>query len=198
MPKEQLIPDLPDFYPSAGNAFSHWLGRLGLRLFGWRVSGQFPPKHKMVFVVAPHTSNWDFFIGMFAKLALGVKIHWLAKHSIFVWPVGGLLKHLGGIPVKRDAAQGFAEQIAERYRQSETLFIAITPEGTRSKVEKLKTGFLRIAEEADVPILLIGFDYPSKQIVVADIFQPTGDLDKDEQAVRDYFYRFKGKRPELY
>ena len=165
---------------------------------GWRMIGSLPERSKMIIAVAPHTSNWDFFIGLFALFGIGARLHWIGKHTLFRWPVKNLLLGLGGIPVNRTAAQDFVEQVVRRFDTADYLVLAMTPEGTRKKVEKLKTGFLRIAVSAEIPILLVGFDFAKKQIRIGELFQPTGDIERDERFVYDYFRQFTGKWPDRY
>ncbi len=162
---------------------------------GWRVVGEVP-KGNLVAVVYPHTSNWDFPIGLAAVFMLQLDARWVGKHTLFRWPFGSLMRWLGGIPVNRSSPEGIIEQVADVFRQSENLLIAVTPEGTRSRVDKWKTGFHRIAKAADVPIWVAAFDYPSKQIVLGPTFRPTDDLDADLEKIYDFFRDKHGKRPE--
>lgn len=189
---------VPSSWESFGNGFSRWFGRLMLKIMGWHVEGELPDEPKLLFAVAPHTSNWDFVLGLFAMFALGFKVNWLGKHSIFIKPFKGILTKWGGVPVYRHAPKGFVEQVAEQYRSREKLHIAIAPEGTRSKVGKFKTGFLRIAHAADVPVLRASIDYKKKAIVFGDLFYPTGDHEKDERDCYEYFKQFHARFPEKY
>lgn len=126
--------------PRRGNVLTSAGGRLVLRLLGWRIEGAFPDLPKFLIIVAPHSSNWDWIIGMATVLALRVDARWIAKHTLFRGPCGPLMSWLGGIPVDRRASHGFVEQIADRYRQQSQLVIGVTPEGTRKRVETWKTG----------------------------------------------------------
>ena len=193
-----VVPVKPVAWPSFGNALTRWFGRTALKLLGWRIIGQLPERNKMIMAVAPHTSNWDFFMGVFALFGIGARLYWIGKHTIFRWPVKSLLLGLGGIPVNRNATQGIVEQLVSRFQKSDYLVLVMTPEGTRKKVKKLKTGFLRIAAEAGVPILLVGFDFAKKQIQIGELFEPTGNIDRDETFIHDYFRQFTGKRPDQY
>jgi len=192
------VPQIPDNFPKFGNALSRSFGRLLLVMFRWNIVGQYPDTNRIVIAVAPHTSNWDFVIGLVCKIAMGFRAHWLGKHSIFIWPFKGLLVGLGGIPVVRHAASDMVSQVADRYNSGGPLMLAIAPEGTRKKTEKLKTGFIRIAIEANVPIWLLAFDYQKRQLILGDVYYPTGDVDRDELFVREYFSQFQGKHPEQY
>ena len=118
--------------PQRGNSFSRWFGRLGLRVLGgWKVVGEMPNLPKAIVPVAPHTSNWDFFVGLFAMFALGLKLSFLGKHTIFVFPVKRLLLWLGGIPLNRASPQGVVEQMVVTFNEREQLLLALYPEGTR-------------------------------------------------------------------
>ncbi|WP_340679712.1 1-acyl-sn-glycerol-3-phosphate acyltransferase [Paraglaciecola sp.] len=150
--------------PRMGNKFSCWLGASVLKMMGWRFCGEFSRHAKMVITIAPHTSNWDFVIGIAVALNLRLKITFFGKHSLFTPPFGPLIRRLGGIPVERSKAHGVVEQMADAMLNADKMVLCITPEGTRSRVECWKTGFLHIAHKADVPVFLVAFDYKKKQI----------------------------------
>jgi len=169
-----------------------------LSLFGWTVKGELPNEKKLMFAVAPHTSNWDFPIGLCVMFGLGFKVNWLGKHSLFVWPLKSIFESWGGIPVYRHSPKGFVEQVADQFNTHERLHIAIAPEGTRSKVGKLKTGFLRIARSADVPVFRVAIDYKQKAVVFGDLFYPTDDLEADERNCYEYYKQYEGRFPEKY
>jgi 1-acyl-sn-glycerol-3-phosphate acyltransferase len=192
------LPEIPSNWEPFGNAFTRWLGRTVLKTMGWSVKGEFPNEPKLMFAVAPHTSNWDFIVGLFTMFAIGFKINWLGKHSMFKWPLKRLMESMGGVPVYRHAPQGFVEQVAEQFRKHERLHIAIAPEGTRSKVGKLKSGFLRMATAAEIPVFRVSLDYANKQVVLGDLFYPTGDIEKDERACYEWYGQFGAKFPEKY
>lgn len=195
---QNRVPVLPEKFPKLGNAITRGIGHFFLALSGWRITGAFPDTNKVILAVAPHTSNWDFFLGLAAMFALGMRAHWLGKHTIFVWPIKGLLRFLGGIPVNRKAATDVVSQVATRFAEDGALILAVAPEGTRKRTEKLKTGFIRIATGANVPIFLVAFDFSCKEIKLGELYYPTGDIDVDEQYVRQYFYAFEGKNPDQY
>jgi len=168
-----------------------------LNIMGWKIIGDVPNINKAVLVVAPHTSNWDFIIAMAALLAKQVKLSYLMKKEAFFWPCEGLFKALGGIPIDRSAAGDTVEQIKNEYQRSAALWVAITPEGTRAKVERWKTGFLRIAIQAEVPIVIIAWDYPTKCLHVDKVWWPESDQDSEAEAIKEYiFSRYTGKHPE--
>ena len=167
-----------------------WLGALASRLFrhsGWGIEGQVPAEAKLILVVGPHTSNWDFAVGVTAMLALDLRIHWIGKHTLFRQPFRGLMIWLGGIPVNRSSPEGFATQIARRLREVDHMMIAITPEGTRSRVDRLKTGFSRIAREARCPILPVTLDYRRRVITLHDPVVASSDPEGDAADIRALF-----------
>ena len=174
-----------------------WLGKFLMKISGWKTTGHLPRDQRVVLIAGPHTSNWDFVLAMSLILSLDVRIHWVGKHSIFKKGFRRLLKKMGGIPVNRLNPQALKTEIyniTERYRG---FIIAISPEGTRKKVERLKSGFLRIANETNSRILMVGVDFSNKTIDFGDFFNPSGDMDKDLKFIKDYFGNFTGKHPEL-
>jgi len=149
-------------------------------------------------IVAPHTSNWDFIIGMAAMLSLRLSASWLGKHTIFFWPLSGLIRWLGGIPVDRSLQQGTVDQIVELFRCREKLVVGLSPEGTRKKVEQWKTGFYQIALRAGVPILPVSLDYSKRAVGIGPLLTPSGDLEKDLQVIGAYYSLIKGKHPQQF
>ena len=174
-----------------------WLGKFLIKISGWKTVGHLPEDQRVVLVAGPHTSNWDFVLAMSLILSHDVRIHWVGKHSIFKKGFRRLLKKMGGIPVNRinpKALKGEIYNITNKYKG---FAIAIAPEGTRKKVERLKSGFLRIANETNSKIMMVGVDFSNKTVVFGDLFNPSGDKDKDLRFIKDYFDNFTGKHPEL-
>ena len=165
--------------PRRGNACSRLLGRGFLRLLGWRISGALPELPRLVVIVAPHTSNWDFFIGLGVKLALGLDVAWLGKHTLFLGPWAPLLRWLGGIPVNRAAPQGLIPELVRCLRSRERFLLALAPEGTRSKVVRWKSGFHAIAVQAGVPVVPVALDYGPREVRFGTPFMPTADFEAD-------------------
>ncbi|HJP98596.1 MAG TPA: lysophospholipid acyltransferase family protein [Rhodanobacteraceae bacterium] len=185
----RLPPAIPQFPDHAWrNPFRAWV-----KASGWRLEGEFPDVAKLVLIVAPHSSWWDGIFGLLFKVALGVDITFMAKRELFRWPLGGLLRRLGGIPIERRAAHDVVEQMVERFRSRDRLWLGIEPEGTRKAVPRWKSGFWHIARQAGVPILPAYFDYPRKVIGLGPLFQPTGDKDADLAALRAFYAPYKGK-----
>lgn len=184
--------------PRYGSAFSRGLGRWGLALLGWKVEGSLPEESRFVLIVGPHTSNWDFFIGVLAKLAADIDASWLGKHTIFVFPVGWILRWFGGEPVNRSEAQGIVEAAISRFKARRQWVLAMAPEGTRKRVAQWKTGFYRIAVGAGVPILPVIFDYSRKVVDLGTIYFPTGDEAVDMKELRSRYRSSMGKYPKNY
>jgi len=173
-------------------------GRTILRIMGWRVVGEIPSHERILIIGAPHTSNWDFVLAMAAILALNLKLRWLGKHTIFKPGVRWFMDWLGGIPVNRGQPESIVDNVARLVEQDKGIVIGLAPEGTRKKVEKWKTGFLRIAEAIDCKIFLVGLDFPSKRIVLDQLFQPTGDYDADIATLQAFYRRYQGKYPDQF
>ncbi|CAB0151579.1 1-acyl-sn-glycerol-3-phosphate acyltransferase [Pseudidiomarina piscicola] len=195
---DQLIPPhLRAPFPTRGNRFSRWVGRVGMRVLGgWKVQGQLPATRQAIIPVAPHTSNWDFFVGVFVMLALGLNLSYLGKHTIFRFPVNGLLRWLGGIPLDRRSAQGVVGQMVSEFQQRGQLILALSPEGTRTKVKEWKRGFLHIAKAAHVPVVPVALDFAKKTVDICPPIFITGDIDSELARVKQALSHAVGKNPE--
>jgi 1-acyl-sn-glycerol-3-phosphate acyltransferase len=174
------------------------VGTLALRAFGWRIVGEVPAIPKFVGIAAPHTSNWDFFVGLGAIYALDLEVRWLGKDSIFRGPLGPLLRRLGGRPVRRDTPEGVVAEVAAAIRAEPRFILGLAPEGTRSRVTHWRTGFYRIAEAAGVPIVPVWFDWKRREIGLGAPLLPTGDLEADVAALQSVYRRDMSRRPELF
>jgi len=171
---------------------SRWL----LRALGWSLHTEFPDARKYVLIVAPHTSNWDFPLGILAARALGLDARWLGKHTLFRRPFGWFFRALGGIPVQRDRSQHLIDAIGELFGQSDELIIALAPEGTRSKTEHWKSGFYHVARSAGVPIVMASLDYGAKRIAVGGSFLPGDDIEAVFERIRQFYAGCLGRCPE--
>jgi 1-acyl-sn-glycerol-3-phosphate acyltransferase len=194
-------PKLPVVGPSVQRAhgpLAAAIGRFMIKVRGWRVVGEVPDIPKMVLIVAPHTSNWDFLTGIWVKLAMQIGGRFVGKHTVFRWPFGVFMRWLGGVPVDRSAPTGFVGETARAMREAERMTLVIAPEGTRKRVEKWKSGFYRVALEANVPILLAGFDYSRKVVFFGPLVTPTGDYERDLAFIRSHFRPEMAARPENY
>ncbi len=175
-----------------------------LRRMHWTVDITVPDYPKVIICVAPHTSNWDFIMGKLAYASVGRRAGFLMKDTWFFFPLGLLLKAIGGVPVPRGAGrrprapQSITDTLIERYRTAERLAIAITPEGTRSATDRWHTGFLNIARGADVPIVLGVIDYALRKVIITRTFTPTGDNEADIRAIKAYYKNFTGRHPEKF
>lgn len=166
------------------------------RLLGWKSHVTVPYYDKCVICAAPHTSNWDLFIGKLFYGAMDKRASFMMKKEWFFFPLGLIFKAIGGIPVNRGHKSSLVEQMAQRFAESKSFNLAITPEGTRKANPEWKKGFYYIALKANVPIVLIGIDYPSKTISATKVVVPTGDFEKDIREIKLHFKEFKGKHPE--
>ena len=155
------------------------------------------PKEGAILVGAPHTSNWDFPLMLMMAGRMGIKLRFLAKNSLFWWPLGPLLKALGGIPVDRTSSRGLVHDMAETLEEHPGSFLAITPKGTRKQRDYWRSGFYRISQESGVPLLLASVDSKTHTIEIGPTLYPTGDMAADMQIVRDFYAGKVGVRPEL-
>ncbi len=174
---------------------SKWI----LGLLGWKIEGRYPPVEevpKAMVIVIPHTSNWDFPLGLLVRSAIGANIVFVGKSSLFKPPFGFLFRALGGYPVERSRRMNYVQSMVKLFNSKEHFHVVIAPEGTRSKVERLKTGFYYIATGAGIPIIMCRFDFGRKVVEFREPFYPSGDIDKDFEVINDYFRNIKGKNPE--
>lgn len=165
---------------------------------GWKQEVNQHRPNKCIMCVAPHTSNWDFIIGELYNTAMGYTSNFLMKKEWFFWPLGSLFSKIGGIPVERSKHCSLTDQLAEKAIAAEKFSLAVTPEGTRSKVTKWKRGFYFIALKSQIPILLFAIDYANKKIVCTQTIIPTGNVDEDMSTIMNYYRKFKGKYPEKF
>ena len=190
------LPVLPASIPRSGGPWLERLGRLGLSLLGFTFTGAPPDVDRCVMIVAPHTSNWDFPLALCGMFALRLRASWLGKHTIFVGPLGALWRWMGGVPVDRSRPDGVVEAAVERLRTPATLGLA--PEGTRKAVPRFKSGFLRIAVAAGVPIAPVALDWGRRELRFLPLYWPTGDTERDLDHLQGLFDRSMARRPENY
>lgn len=172
-----------------------------LHWFGWRVDITAPHLDKCIICVAPHTSNWDFPIGLAAYKSLGYKANFLMKQFWFFWPMGILMRKLGGIPVPpKGKGSHLTDHLIDEIRNSSYVNLAVTPEGTRSRQPVWRTGFLRIAYGTNIPIQLGVIDYKIKTVIIRETYHPVGDIDTDMAQVKKYYAAFRdaGKYPDKF
>jgi 1-acyl-sn-glycerol-3-phosphate acyltransferase len=174
-----------------------YICRLILKLWGFKWSGYNPElTPKKVFVVYPHTSNWDFPLGILLKFAMPINVNYVAKNSLFRWPFGYFFKALGGIPVDRSKNNNFVDEMADLYSKYSHLGLTLAPEGTRKRVQKFKTGFYYIAHKAKVPLILVKWDHGKKDVHFDEPFYTTGVYEDDMLYIVSYFKGTVGYIPE--
>jgi 1-acyl-sn-glycerol-3-phosphate acyltransferase len=198
VPTPPSLSALPPGLHQARGWFWRAAGRTYLRAGGWRIEGTFPEEPRFVAIVAPHTSNWDFILGMAAVWALGLRVSWLGKHTLFKAPFKGFLERLGGIPVNRSAPHGVVDGCIRAFQAAPALMLALAPEGTRKGVSQWKTGFYRIAAEAGVPIFPVGFDFRAHAIRLMPLFHPSGALERDLPLIQALFCDVHGLRDRAF
>ncbi|PHS60055.1 MAG: acyltransferase [Alcanivorax sp.] len=188
--------DLGARVPRRGSAPMAWLGRWILRAIGWKVVGRLPDIPRAVMIAAPHTSNYDGLVGISAIQSLRLDIRFMAKHTLFRGAIGVLLKALGGIPVHRGRAGGLVEETQRVLAAGDPFWLGITPEGTRTGAREWKTGFYRIALALKLPIIVVTFCYRRKEARILDAFWPTGDVEKDLEAIYALLDDVEPRHPE--
>ncbi|MFK7914958.1 MAG: 1-acyl-sn-glycerol-3-phosphate acyltransferase [Pseudomonadales bacterium] len=173
------------------------LSRLLLRLFGWQLQGNAPTAPRFVFIASPHTSNWDFIWMLLAASALGFKISWLGKHTLFKAPFGGVMRWLGGVPIKRDSGGDYVTQIAAQFAAASTLALAVPVEGTRGRSEHWRSGFFYIAQAAQVPVVFSYLDYGRRLVGIGPTLAPGLTLVETMNRARAFYDPMRGKYPHL-
>jgi 1-acyl-sn-glycerol-3-phosphate acyltransferase len=174
------------------------LSRYILKWAGWKVTGSFPKDKKFVVVSVPHTSMWDFVLGRLFMYQYAIKPKFLMKKELFFFPMGYLVRRMGGIPVDRSQKTDIVARLIELYKNSDELVLAITPEGTRKNVTEWKAGFYNIAKGAGVPILPSYFDYKQKTIGLGDIFYASENIDDDIARIKTFVKVAQPRHPHKY
>lgn len=165
---------------------------------GWTTNITVDHPEKYILCLAPHTSNWDFIIGLLFSRAENMKINFLMKKEWFFWPLGVWFRHLGGIPVNRGKHTSMTDAMAETARREPNFRLCITPEGTRSLNTEWKKGFYFIAYKAEIPILLYAVDFNKRLIECTKVLVPSGDVEADMKIIKSYYKDYKGKNPALF
>lgn len=173
-----------------------FLSGLILRLIGWRTVYVAPPGPKWILIAYPHTSNWDFPLGLLFSARVGVFVRWAGKDVLFRWPFGGMFRLLGGIPINRREHTGMIAQLADKFQHHERFNICIAPEGTRKKTDHWKSGFYRLAMETNLPVGLGFFDYKNRVVGIERWLTMSGDEAKDFDTLRAYYADKQGCYPE--
>ena len=172
------------------------IAKVILKTSGWELVGEVPCLDKAVYIAAPHTSNWDGFWLLVGKTVLDLEARFLAKHTLFWWPLSPILSWFGAIPIDRSRDAGVVEQLVDLLRTSDRLNLALAPEGTRKWTPHWKSGFYHIAIEAEVPIVLAFIDYKNKRMGIGETFRPSGDQDHDLEHLRNFYASCTPCRPE--
>lgn len=173
--------------PRRGNRLTAAIGTAVLKVLGWRIEGEFPNLPKMVMIGAPHTSNWDFVVGIAAGVSLRLGFTWVGKHQLFRGPFDRVFRWLGGLPVDRRSPHGVVGQLVDEFNRRSRFLLGMAPEGTRSAVTKWRTGFYYIADGASVPILPVVIDRDRKVIQLLPIVTTSGDLEADVERIRKLY-----------
>lgn len=181
------LPEPGNSLPRKGGALRAAIGRGLLRLTGWSIDPKIPDLPKFVVIAAPHSSNWDFLIGIGLVFALRLDLHFIGKAQLFRGPFGPIMRGLGGLPVDRSHPQGMVEQTVAMFNARDKLIVALAPEGTRKPVTKWKSGFYRIALSAGVPIVPGYFDNRRRVVGMGPPFHPTGDAEDDIAQLRAFY-----------
>ena len=182
--------------PSAGKMktsqkmqrFCKWL----MERLGWSMQGEWPDLKKMVIIAAPHSSAWDVILGLLVIQGSGMKVVFMGKQEVFKWPLGSILKYLGGMPVNRAAPGGVIDQVVGEIQKSEQMWFALAPEGTRKAVKEWKTGFWKIAKQANVPVCCAYFHFPDKVVGVGKVFELSDDMEADIAQIRAWYKPYQG------
>lgn len=170
-----------------------------LRLTGWKLTGSIPDIPQFVVIVAPHTSNWDLYFGLATKWALGFRVTFFAKHTLFRPPMGWLMRAVGAIPVNRSASNTMVNQSTRQFAQSEQMVLVLAPEGTRKHVSGWRSGFWHIARAANVPIVCSAMDYSRKQVRFGPtlLVNPNVDSAVDIARIKAHYHDVQGLHPAL-
>lgn len=169
-----------------------------LKVMGWKLTGSVPPVNKYVVIAAPHTSNWDYVIGQLFLMSSGIKAKIMIKKELFYWPLGSILRMLGGIPVDRESKTDIVDQMIRQFEVNDSFILTITPEGTRKRVTDWKTGFHRIATGANVPVLPGFFDYRKKIVGTGELFYLSRNPDEDMARIKEFYRDINPKFPEKF
>lgn len=192
------IPQPGSLTPQKSSVLSRAIGRLLLSLLRWQIKGEVHNAKKFVMILAPHTSIWDFYVGIAGKLAVGLHSSWFISSAYTWWPLGFFLRRLGGIPIYRNGSHNLVSQIVESFNKHERMMVTLFPEGTRKKVGRWRTGFWYIASQAGIPIQLVSFDYAKRVTQCGPVFVPSGDIEADMKKIQEFYRNVQAKHPEQF
>lgn len=186
---ERTPPNAPALPPSIWQRLCRWI----VKVSGWRLLGEFPDVPKLILIGAPHSSYWDGVWGLLMKVGAGIDIGVMIKREVVEGPLGPIVRRFGMVPIDRKAATDVVSQMVDRFNAHERMWLGITPEGTRKKVDHWKSGFLRIARGANIPIQPLFIDYPTKTFTLGPLFHATDDPQADLANIRAMFAPYRGK-----
>lgn len=192
------VPQLGDRVPQRAGPALRAFGRVAMRLAGWRFEGSIPNLPKLMFVVAPHTSNWDFFVGVGAMFAMGLRATFLGKHTLFRWPLGIVMRWLGGVPVFRHAPRNSVDQTVDHIQRVDQIALGLSPEGTRKKLPAWRTGFHYVARGAEIPIVPVALDYSTRTVRFFPMHQSVDTVEADVAALGPLFSAAMARYPAQY
>lgn len=177
-----------------------WLAKfIYFKILGWQVVGNTNVSKdsikKAVIIAVPHTSWHDFYIGILLRSVLNFKTNFVGKKELFVFPIGWFFRSMGGAPIDRHSKENKVDAIAKLFKERDEFRMTLAPEGTRKKVKEWRTGFYYIAKKANVPIIMISFDFENKQNKISEPFYPTNNLKADFKFMYNFFEGVKGKIP---
>lgn len=171
-----------------------------LKILGWKTVGGEAPEKKCIIIGAPHTSAWDFVISWLFYSSIGALANTLVKKEFFFWPMGYIIRKMGGFPIDRSKGSNVIRQTIQLVNENERVHLALTPEGTRNYTKKWKAGFHIIARETGIPVYLGYFDWGRKEVSIGEKMELTDDAQADIRRMKDYYRErgIKGKFPELF
>ncbi len=178
-------PRLGDAIPQRKHPIRTLIGRAVFELIGWNLEGNLPNKSKLVLVALPHSSNFDFVLGLSVIWGWGLKLNYMGKHTLFKFPLGLFFRAVGGIPVDRRSPQGLIEKMTNEFNSRSSLMLAIAPEGTRNSDGTLRAGFARIAKAASAPVLPVIVNYKTKTLSVGKLITDLSDVESIIGAVKE-------------
>ena len=182
--------------PKRCGVLAHWLGRLVLKLAGWRIRGEPPLTKNCLIIAAPHTSNWDLILLLAAAFSFHISISYMIKSTVFWWPLGPILQYLGGIPVNRATSNNLVNQMVEQIKVGDGTNLVVPASGTRSYADYWKSGFYHIAKNAKIPLVCGYLDYAKKEAGLGPIFIPT-ELKADMARLREFYGPISARYPEM-
>ena len=192
------IPEPGSLTPQRGNALTRAIGRMLLAGYRWRIEGNVHNAAKVIGVLAPHTSSWDFYATIATMLAVGFRSSWLIADAYMWWPLGVFMRWLGGIAVKRETSRNLVSQIVKTFDENEQLLLALFPEGTRKNTLRWKTGFWHIAVQARIPIQLVSLDYARRVTEFGPVIEPSDSLEADMERIQTYYRGVTAKHPDKF